>query len=61
MRKLAIPTIMIAVALSFQGASNVADAKSRVEWKAEYNRPSSIPFPADNPYTKDKEQLGEMG
>ena len=60
MRKLAIPTIMIAVALSFQGASNVADAKSRVEWKAEYNRPSSIPFPADNPYTKDKEQLGEM-
>lgn len=34
--------------------------KSRAEWKAEYVRPATIPFPADNPYTTEKAQLGQF-
>ena len=36
-----------------------AEAKSRVEWKAEYVRPDSVPFPEDNPYSADKARLGK--
>lgn len=60
MKYLGIPTIMIAVSLSFLAVPNAADAESRAEWKGVYQRPSSIPFPEDNPYTKEKERLGEM-
>lgn len=34
-------------------------AQSREEWKAEYVRPSEVPFPEDNPYTKQKADLGK--
>ena len=36
-----------------------AEAKSRMEWKSEYVRPESVPFPEDNPYTADKARLGK--
>lgn len=33
-------------------------APHRAAWKAEYRRPKSIPFPADDPYSKAKADLG---
>ena len=36
------------------------ETKSRAEWKAEYVRPSEVPFPEENPYTADKARLGKM-
>jgi cytochrome c peroxidase len=32
---------------------------SRSTWKQKYLRPSTIPFPAENPYTRDRELLGK--
>lgn len=34
------------------------ETKSREQWKTEYVRPTEIPFPEDNPYTKAKADLG---
>src|SRR5882724_8884916 len=34
--------------------------KTRDDLKKEFVRPSSVPFPADNPFTTEKAQLGEM-
>jgi cytochrome c peroxidase len=34
--------------------------KSRDDFKKDYVRPSSVPFPADNGYTPEKAHLGEM-
>jgi cytochrome c peroxidase len=34
--------------------------KTRDDLKKEFVRPSSVPFPADNPFTAEKAQLGEM-
>ena len=33
--------------------------KTRADWKAEYVRPSTVPYPEDNPYTGEKENLGK--
>jgi cytochrome c peroxidase len=35
-------------------------AKTLDEWKAEYLRPTTIPFPDDNQYTSEKARLGQM-
>ena len=35
-------------------------APERDKWKAEYVRPSAIPFPDNNPYTEAKSRLGRM-
>jgi len=35
-------------------------APEREKWKADYHRPSAIPFPAANPYTEAKSRLGRM-
>ena len=37
-----------------------AGEKSREDWKAEYVRPTEIPYPAQNPYSPDKARLGQM-
>ena len=34
-------------------------AKSRDEWKQDYQRPSEVPYPEDNLYTKEKADLGK--
>lgn len=34
--------------------------KSRDEWKAEFVRPATIPFPANNPYSAQKANLGQL-
>jgi cytochrome c peroxidase len=41
-------------------AADVAAADSIAAMKAHYLRPSSVPFPADNPFTAEKARLGEM-
>jgi cytochrome c peroxidase len=35
-------------------------APERAKWKADYRRPSAIPFPAANPYSEAKARLGRM-
>src|SRR3569833_2564759 len=35
-------------------------APERDKWKADYVRPSAIPFPASNPYSEAKSRLGRM-
>jgi cytochrome c peroxidase len=40
--------------------AGVATAKTREEFKQDYVRPTSIPFPAENPFTEAKAGLGEM-
>ena len=35
-------------------------APERDKWKADYARPSAIPFPASNPYSEAKSRLGRM-
>ena len=57
MKKLILGVAVTAIAASFSPVS--AAEKSRDEWKAEYVRPSSVPHPADNPYTVEKAKLGE--
>ncbi|NQV99614.1 MAG: c-type cytochrome [Rhodospirillales bacterium] len=37
----------------------VANAKTLAEMKAEYQRPTSVPYPEDNPYSVDKAELGK--
>jgi len=41
-------------------ASAIADARAIEAMKAGYTRPASIPFPANNPYTDRKAELGKM-
>ena len=41
-------------------ASAIADAPQIAAMKAGYARPATIPFPADNPYTDQKAELGKM-
>lgn len=36
------------------------DSTSRHDWRDEYRRPKSIPYPDDNPYTKAKATLGRL-
>ena len=38
----------------------MAAPPDREIWKAKYQRPGSIPFPADNPFSLEKAQLGQM-
>jgi cytochrome c peroxidase len=40
-------------------APSVPSAPARSSWMQKYARPTSIPFPADNAYTKDREVLGK--
>jgi cytochrome c peroxidase len=35
-----------------------AETKSREQWKKEYVRPATIPFPEENPYSAEKADLG---
>ncbi len=51
-------SIVSALAVSGQAFTGDAAAKSRTEWKQEYHRPTSVPYPAENPYTREKANLG---
>ncbi len=59
MQAVAIAAALIAAAGIARSAS-IGDAAnpSRADWKKKYARPSAIPFPDDNPFTKEKEKLG---
>jgi cytochrome c peroxidase len=43
-----------------QGVSAAEPARTRADWKHDYVRPASIPFPDDNPYSIDKAELGKV-
>jgi cytochrome c peroxidase len=57
---LAAAILIASAAPSFAGETAQAVAKPIADLKAKYLRPSSVPFPSDNPYTADKAQLGEL-
>ena len=50
----------LAFAFGMASADAVAETKSRAEWKAEYARPTEVPFPEDNLFTPEKADLGRM-
>jgi len=72
MIRIAISTIAaVAFAASHIASARAADnasvaalgpaaMQSLAALKAKYQRPTSIPFPSDNPYTVEKAQLGQM-
>ena len=57
-RSLLRPLAVVAILTPL--APSVAGTLSLDEMKARYVRPTSIPFPADNPYSVAKAKLGEM-
>jgi cytochrome c peroxidase len=63
MRRLA-PWIAIAVTMTICGAASLPDAHysaaALAELKQQYLRPEGIPFPADDAYSKAKDDLGRM-
>lgn len=58
-RVLASAALGLAVTLGAAAWTGGAVAKDREAWKKDYVRPSEIPFPEDNPYTKEKAELGK--
>ncbi len=61
--RVAIVVTGLAVALGAAGRtvdSASSDATRLAELKQLYHRPTSIPYPADNAYTRDRERLGQM-
>lgn len=50
----------IAVGLCCSGLIQAADSPQLQALKQQYKRPDFIPFPASNPYSADKAQLGKM-
>lgn len=52
--------MMVLVAGTAVSRSDDALMASRAKLKADYRRPSEIPFPASNPYTEAKARLGRM-
>src|SRR5262249_50654583 len=60
--RLAIVVTVLAVALGATGrtvGSASRDAEQLAQLKPLYQRPTSVPHPADNPYTRDRERLGQ--
>lgn len=55
---IAAVTAMVGMAMLTSTISVAGTVKSRDEWKKEYTRPAQVPFPADNPYTASKADLG---
>lgn len=54
---------LCAVSLALAGSSLTANANgylSRADAKAQFRRPAEIPFPANNPYSKAKSELGRL-
>lgn len=60
MRFLTRCVAVLLAAGSMIGAAEAAEQGKRAGLLAEYRRPTDIPFPADNPYSLDKAQLGAM-
>jgi cytochrome c peroxidase len=65
-RGLAVATIVIASGIGVTSATSNTAVKNKTTWKTmdeyrkDYVRPTSIPFPAENPYSAEKVRLGEM-
>lgn len=67
-RGLAVAAIVLAAGSAAVAVSSVSatEKKAKATWKSmeeyrkDYLRPASIPFPAENPYTVEKARLGEM-
>lgn len=57
-RRFLFGSIVLAVAASSQSTTGDAAEKSRGEWKQQYHRPTSVPYPDENPYTREKANLG---
>jgi cytochrome c peroxidase len=61
MTRLAIAMIVAALAVLTGPTPSAAEPDNYVtELKNKYQRPTSIPFPADNAYTQDRETLGRL-
>ncbi len=54
----ALSVSIFMVAIGVTGMPSDAASKTRDEWKTEYVRPAEVPFPEENPYTKEKADLG---
>ncbi len=55
-----VPITVCAIITMFNGAESLAaDIAAAKEYKSVYVRPSTIPFPEDNPYTPQKAALGK--
>lgn len=54
----AVGAFALLIATVLSAPANSAAEKTREAWKKEYTRPSSIPFPKENPYSGDKADLG---
>lgn len=52
--------LTLATSVFAEMAANLPAAGSLESLRAKYQRPTAIPFPSDNMYTKDREQLGRM-
>lgn len=65
-RGLAVVTLVIASSIGITAATSSTPVESKAKWKTmeeyrkDYFRPASIPFPPENPYTAEKVRLGEM-
>ncbi len=65
-RGLAVVALLIAGGVGIAATATGADAAKKASWKSleeykkDYLRPTSIPFPPENPYTAEKARLGEM-
>ena len=56
----AVAAITAVATMAISHPVEAEEPMTRDQWKAEYVRPATIPFPEDNPYTADKEKLGKM-
>src|SRR5690348_9756357 len=63
MRRLALTASLAAGALlmgsAVQAGGDVMDPSKLAALKAKYQRPSDIPYPKDNPYSVEKQTLGQ--
>jgi hypothetical protein len=52
--------LVAASALCLAAPTHAGDAPSLERMKKEYRRPAAIPFPDDNPFSVDKQRLGQQ-
>ncbi len=57
---LILPAALVATLVLQPSAASLAAGKGEPDWRAAYRRPAEIPFPADDPFTKAKADLGRM-
>jgi cytochrome c peroxidase len=54
------PSAIAVIFLLLGAGASVSGISMRAKWQDSYKRPAEIPFPADNPYSEAKTNLGRM-